>query len=168
MGGEPDVSRAGRDELRPVGAGDGRDRPLQDRLRRPRGALHRRLGPGPGPAGPAGVRARPGGASVVGAAPPRPERERGCQRLHRGRRRLTSIRPASPAELLDWDERTVDAPGGHALQSLAWGEHRAGSGWTADHLLVEDVGACGEQPARAVLVLRRPWPGVGGWSAYIP
>jgi lipid II:glycine glycyltransferase (peptidoglycan interpeptide bridge formation enzyme) len=80
---------------------------------------------------------------------------------------LTSIRPATPAELLDWDERTVDAAGGHVLQSRAWGEHRARSGWTADHLVLEDGGE-GQTSTRAVLVLRRPWPAIGGWSAYIP
>jgi len=79
---------------------------------------------------------------------------------------LTSIRPATPAELVDWDERTVDVAGGHVLQSRAWAEHRARSGWTPDLLVVEDVED--EAGTRAVLVLRRPWPGIGGWSAYIP
>ena len=37
MGGDPDVARAGRHELRPVGPRDRRDRPLQDRLRGARG-----------------------------------------------------------------------------------------------------------------------------------
>jgi lipid II:glycine glycyltransferase (peptidoglycan interpeptide bridge formation enzyme) len=73
---------------------------------------------------------------------------------------LTSIRTATPAELADWDERTVDVPGGHVLQSRAWGEHRARTGWTADHLVFDD--------GYGVLVLRRPWLGVGGWSAYVP
>ena len=38
---------AGRHELRPVGPRDRRDRPLQDRLRRARGPVHRGVGPGP-------------------------------------------------------------------------------------------------------------------------
>ena len=58
------VARAGRDELRPVGPRDRRDRPLQDRLRRPRGPLHRGVGPRPRPARPAGLRARPRQARV--------------------------------------------------------------------------------------------------------
>jgi lipid II:glycine glycyltransferase (peptidoglycan interpeptide bridge formation enzyme) len=74
---------------------------------------------------------------------------------------LTLIRPATAAELTDWDERTVDVAGGHVLQSRAWAAHRERTGWTADHLLV------GEEP-RGVLVLRRPLQGVGGWSAYVP
>jgi lipid II:glycine glycyltransferase (peptidoglycan interpeptide bridge formation enzyme) len=73
---------------------------------------------------------------------------------------LTSIRIATPAELADWDEGTVDAPGGHVLQSRAWGEHRRATGWEADHLRFDD--------GFAVLVLRRPLSGVGGWSAYVP
>ncbi len=73
---------------------------------------------------------------------------------------MTSIRTATPAELADWDERTVDTPGGHVLQSRAWAAHRAATGWIPDHLVFDD--------GFAVLALRRPWPLVGGWSAYLP
>lgn len=73
---------------------------------------------------------------------------------------MTSIRAATPAELADWDERTVDTPGGHVLQSRAWADHWAASGWVADHLVLDD--------GFRVLVLRRRWPLVGGWSAYLP
>lgn len=80
---------------------------------------------------------------------------------------MTSIRAATAAELADWDERTVDAPGGHVYQSRAWADHRVDAGWEADHLVfAEDDG--GSPPAYAALVLRRPWPVVGGWSAYLP
>ena len=72
---------------------------------------------------------------------------------------MTSIRVASAAELVDWDERTVDVRGGHVYQSRAWAEHRARAGWRADHLLFDD--------GFAALVLRRGWPWVGGSSAYI-
>jgi lipid II:glycine glycyltransferase (peptidoglycan interpeptide bridge formation enzyme) len=74
---------------------------------------------------------------------------------------LTSIRPATAAERADWDERTVDAPGGHVYQSRAWAEHRVAAGWEADHLVVDEDGF-------SALALRRPFPVVGGWSAYIP
>ena len=73
---------------------------------------------------------------------------------------MTTIRTATPAELADWDERTVDVPGGHVLQSRAWAEHRSRTGWVADKLLFDD--------GYAVLALRRPLPAVGGWSAYVP
>jgi peptidoglycan pentaglycine glycine transferase (the first glycine) len=71
-----------------------------------------------------------------------------------------TVRPATPDELADWDERTVDPPGGHVYQSLAWSAHRAASGWTPHHLVVDD--------SFGVLALTRPWPVVGGGSAYIP
>ena len=72
---------------------------------------------------------------------------------------MTSIREATAAELADWDEKTVDVRGGHVYQSRAWAEHRIRAGWQADHLLFED--------GFAALALRRGWPWVGGWSAYI-
>ena len=53
---------------------------------------------------------------------------------------MTTIRLATADELADWDERTVDAPGGHVYQSRAWAEHRARSGWAADHLVFGDEG----------------------------
>ena len=74
---------------------------------------------------------------------------------------MTSIRAATAAELADWDERTVDAPGGHVYQSRAWAEHRIAAGWEADHLVFADDGY-------RVLALRRPFPFVGGSSAYVP
>ncbi|HET7031088.1 MAG TPA: GNAT family N-acetyltransferase [Candidatus Limnocylindrales bacterium] len=73
---------------------------------------------------------------------------------------MTSIHEATAEELVDWDERTVDAPGGHVYQGLTWAEHRERSGWTADRLVFED--------GYRVLALRRRWPLVGGWSAYVP
>ncbi|HEX2754206.1 MAG TPA: hypothetical protein VHM48_02010, partial [Candidatus Limnocylindrales bacterium] len=73
---------------------------------------------------------------------------------------MTSIRAATAAELADWDERTVDAPGGHVYQSRAWAEHRVAAGWAADHLVFED--------GSAVLALRRLFPLVVGCSAYVP
>jgi lipid II:glycine glycyltransferase (peptidoglycan interpeptide bridge formation enzyme) len=73
---------------------------------------------------------------------------------------LTAIHQADAADLVDWDERTVDVRGGHVYQSLTWAEHRERSGWTADRLVLDD--------GSRVLVLRRPWPIVGGWSAYVP
>jgi lipid II:glycine glycyltransferase (peptidoglycan interpeptide bridge formation enzyme) len=73
---------------------------------------------------------------------------------------LTSIHVATAEELDDWDERTVDADGGHVYQSRGWAEHRVAAGWAADHLVFED--------GYRALALRRPLPVVGGWSAYIP
>jgi lipid II:glycine glycyltransferase (peptidoglycan interpeptide bridge formation enzyme) len=74
---------------------------------------------------------------------------------------LSSIRAATAAELADWDERTVDVPGGHVYQSRAWAEHRVRAGWEADHLVFADDGY-------SALALRRPFPVVAGSSAYMP
>ena len=76
---------------------------------------------------------------------------------------MTSIRAATAAELADWDERTVDAPGGHVYQSRAWAEHRVAAGWEADHLVFAD-----EDDGYAALALRRALPVVGGSTAYVP
>jgi lipid II:glycine glycyltransferase (peptidoglycan interpeptide bridge formation enzyme) len=59
----------------------------------------------------------------------------------------------------DWDERVVDRPGGHVLQSRAWARHRQASGWRALFLRAGDSG---------VLALTRTWPLIGGGSAYLP
>lgn len=64
-----------------------------------------------------------------------------------------------PDRLADWDRAAVDAPGGHVLQSRAWADHRATSGWRPRYLAIGD--------ARA-LALQRSWPILAGGSAYVP
>ncbi len=59
-----------------------------------------------------------------------------------------------------WDEHTVDLPGGHVYQSAAWAAHRAARGWQPR--FVAFPGGPG------ALVLLRPWPWLGGSSAYVP
>lgn len=58
-----------------------------------------------------------------------------------------------------WDELAVDRPGGHVYQSKGWARHRRASGWRPLFVSVDD---------QRVLVLTRPWPLLGGGSAYIP
>ncbi len=70
------------------------------------------------------------------------------------------VREASGDELAGWDARTVARPGGHVYQSRAWAEHRARTGWRPRYLLFDD--------GFGVLGLERPWPLIGGASAYIP
>jgi lipid II:glycine glycyltransferase (peptidoglycan interpeptide bridge formation enzyme) len=72
----------------------------------------------------------------------------------------TTVREATPEELAGWDALTVDVPGGQLLQSRAWAEHRAQTGWRPWFLVTGDGGA--------VLALARPWPVVGGAGAYLP
>ena len=69
-------------------------------------------------------------------------------------------RVATVAELADWDRLTVDPPGGHVYQSLAWAEQRARLGWRPLHVMLDDE--------HGALVLLRRFPLVGGTSAYVP
>jgi lipid II:glycine glycyltransferase (peptidoglycan interpeptide bridge formation enzyme) len=69
-------------------------------------------------------------------------------------------REATPSELADWDRRVVEAPGGHVYQSRAWAGERAKLGWRPLHVLLDED--------HAALVLLRPFPLVGGASAYVP
>jgi lipid II:glycine glycyltransferase (peptidoglycan interpeptide bridge formation enzyme) len=73
---------------------------------------------------------------------------------------VSAPREATDAELADWDRRTVDAPGGHVYQSRAWAGQRARLGWKPLHVMLD--------PDHAALVLLRPFPVVGGASAYVP
>ena len=72
----------------------------------------------------------------------------------RGQLELRSLPPR------DWDAHTVDVLGGHVYQSLAWADHRRASGWQP-RFAVWPGGP-------AALILLRPWPLIGGFSAYIP
>ena len=58
-----------------------------------------------------------------------------------------------------WDELVAATPGGHLLQSWAWGELKARFGWRAQRLAVD--GACAQ-------VLFRSLPGGLGTIAYVP
>ncbi len=69
-------------------------------------------------------------------------------------------RLATEAELTDWDRRTVQVAGGHVYQSRAWAEQRARLGWQPRYVILDGD--------HAALVLERPFPVVGGASAYIP
>ena len=71
-----------------------------------------------------------------------------------------NVRDTTPDELPDWDRHAVEAPGGHVYQSRAWAEIRRASGWAARFLVAETDGR--------VLALTRPWPAIGGGSAYLP
>ena len=72
----------------------------------------------------------------------------------------THPREATAAELTDWDHRAVRSPGGHVYQSTVWADQRARLGWAPLYVLIDD-----DHPA---LVLTRPFPVIGGSSAYVP
>jgi hypothetical protein len=63
------------------------------------------------------------------------------------------------SELADWDDHTVDVPGGDLYQSRTWAEYRARHGWRPRFLVFPD--------GFRVLALERPWPLVGGSGAYV-
>jgi lipid II:glycine glycyltransferase (peptidoglycan interpeptide bridge formation enzyme) len=69
-------------------------------------------------------------------------------------------REATPAELVDWDHRAVRSAGGHVYQSTVWADQRSRLGWTPLYVLLD--------PDHPALVLTRPFPIVGGASAYVP
>ena len=69
-------------------------------------------------------------------------------------------REATAAELAAWDQRTVHVPGGHVYQSRSWAAQRARLGWQPLHVVLDDD--------HAVLALVRPFPWIGGASAYLP
>ncbi|MEX1170128.1 MAG: GNAT family N-acetyltransferase [Chloroflexota bacterium] len=71
-----------------------------------------------------------------------------------------NLRDATGEELADWDDRVVEAPGGHVYQSRAWATCRRASGWTPRFLVGDDGGR--------TLALTRSWPAIGGGSAYLP
>jgi len=73
--------------------------------------------------------------------------------------RERAVRELAGPELDAWDAAAVDAPGGHVFQSQAWAAHRESGGWRPRFLAAGDMRA---------LALVRPWPLVGGGSAYLP
>jgi lipid II:glycine glycyltransferase (peptidoglycan interpeptide bridge formation enzyme) len=72
---------------------------------------------------------------------------------------VIEFREASADDLDGWDDLTVRPPGGHVLQSRAWAEYRERAGWQPRFLLGND--------GSGVLALLKPWPYIGGASAYI-
>lgn len=71
-----------------------------------------------------------------------------------------SVHEATAADLEDWDARAVAGPGGHVLQSRAWAAHWERRGWRPRFFVFDD--------GFPVLALERPWPLIGGASAYLP
>jgi lipid II:glycine glycyltransferase (peptidoglycan interpeptide bridge formation enzyme) len=66
---------------------------------------------------------------------------------------------ATSDELVDWDQHTVDPPGGNVYQSRAWAEQRSGLGWRPRFLVADD--------GYRLLALERPWRIVPGAGAYL-
>lgn len=72
------------------------------------------------------------------------------------------MRPASPAEIGQWDDLVKDNPdGGQILQTRAWGEFKRAHRWAPCYLVSE------ADPRMAVLVLGHNVPGLGVLG-YVP
>ena len=69
-----------------------------------------------------------------------------------------------PVRAADWDGVIAEIPGGHALQSWAWGEFRRANGWEVERVIWERDGVA--VAAASILRRRLPIPGVG--VAYVP
>ena len=161
VGGHPDLPRAGRHELRPVGPRDRGHRPLQDRLRWSRGPLHRGVGPRARPVRAGGVRGAPVGPASGGRADATAWAAAGT-------------RPPSAARSERGGGRPGDRGGGGRLglgapcrrpvvmSTSRWPGRNIGraSGWRPRFLRFDD--------GFAVLALERSWPFIGGSSAYLP
>ena len=164
VGGDPLVARGGRDELRPVGPRARRDRPLQDRLRRPRGPLRRGVGPRPRPARPA----------VYAAA--QATRVRVERRRHglRGRRRADGGRATGATPGATGDRRA--APRGRGARRLGRARRSTRRAATSSsrgrgpRTARRAAGSRGSWPrtTRGPSSLVRPWPLIGGGSALRP
>jgi lipid II:glycine glycyltransferase (peptidoglycan interpeptide bridge formation enzyme) len=74
-----------------------------------------------------------------------------------GTERIASVDDAAPD---GWDDRAIDAPGGHVLQGTAWAAHRASLGWTPRFITFES--------GRVALLLTHRQPPLAGFSAYAP
>lgn len=59
-----------------------------------------------------------------------------------------------------WDERAIEAPGGHVLQGTAWAAHRADLGWTPRFVTFDGD--------RVALLLTHRQPPLPGFVAYAP
>jgi lipid II:glycine glycyltransferase (peptidoglycan interpeptide bridge formation enzyme) len=71
-----------------------------------------------------------------------------------------SVSEVSENPPADWNQLTVDPPGGHVLQGSAWAEHRRSLGWQPHFVRFGE--------GRAALVLTRRQPPLPGFVAYAP
>ena len=70
------------------------------------------------------------------------------------------VREVDPDHVPDWDARVLEVPGGDVHQTRLWARHWVKSGWRPRYLLFDD--------GLPLLSLERPWPLIGGRSAYLP
>lgn len=82
--------------------------------------------------------------------------------------RTTEVSPADRAALGRFDEYVRDGPKGHILQTVAWGDLKARTGWVPLRFLVEEPGRPRPRGAISVLLRSLPLPGARLSLAYAP
>jgi serine/alanine adding enzyme len=73
------------------------------------------------------------------------------------RARIVTVDETAPER---WDERAIEAPGGHVLQGTAWASHRASLGWQPRYVTFDGD--------RVALLLTHGQPPLPGFVAYAP
>ncbi|MEW6031640.1 MAG: peptidoglycan bridge formation glycyltransferase FemA/FemB family protein [Bacillota bacterium] len=84
------------------------------------------------------------------------------------RLRTTEVDRADRAGLERFGEYVAHGPKGHILQTVAWGELKARTGWIPVRFVVEEVGSGRLRGAVSVLLRRIPVPGRKLFLAYAP
>ncbi|RJQ11600.1 MAG: peptidoglycan bridge formation glycyltransferase FemA/FemB family protein [Bacillota bacterium] len=82
--------------------------------------------------------------------------------------RTVEVRPDNSADVSRFSDFVRDGPKGHILQTLAWGDLKARTGWVPLRFLVEESGSGAVRGAISVLLRRVPLPGFRLEVAYAP
>lgn len=81
---------------------------------------------------------------------------------------VTVVDPRDRAAAARFDDFVRDGPKGHILQTLAWGDLKARTGWVPVRYLVEEKPGGSTRAAISVLLRRLPVPGLRAHLAYAP
>jgi len=82
--------------------------------------------------------------------------------------RTVEVRPDDRKDLERFSDYVATGPKGHILQSVAWGELKARTGWKVARFLVEESATGRVKGAVSVLLRRLPLPGLNLYLAYAP
>jgi len=82
--------------------------------------------------------------------------------------RTVLVDPKDPAALERFDDFVRDGPKGHILQTTAWGDLKARTGWVPVRFLLEETASGRVRGAISVLLRRIPLPGLDLQVAYAP
>ena len=82
--------------------------------------------------------------------------------------RTIKIDAGDAAALARYDDYIRQGPKGHILQTVAWGDLKARTGWAPVRYLVEERGTGAPRGAISVLLRRLPLPGIRLYLGYAP